>query len=71
MRTIKIFLASSSELQDERLLFEISINPRNKSWIVKDIFRDLVIWEDFIDAVSRTRSQDEYNKSIRDSATCS
>jgi hypothetical protein len=66
MHIIKIFLASSSELQDERQQFEIAINRRNKSWIAKDIFLELVIWEDFIDAISRTRSQDEYNNSIRD-----
>lgn len=66
MQTFKIFLASSSELQDERAQFEIFINRRNKSWVEKGIFFELVIWEDFIDALSRTRSQDEYNKAICD-----
>ena len=27
---------------------------------------ELVLWEDFIDVMSQTRPQDEYNKTIRD-----
>jgi hypothetical protein len=30
------------------------------------VFLDLVIWEDFLDAMSQTRLQDEYNRAIRD-----
>ncbi|MEP7319980.1 MAG: hypothetical protein ABI921_14590, partial [Panacibacter sp.] len=33
-------------------------------WFEKNIFLELVIWEDFLDAVSETRLQDEYNKAI-------
>ncbi|MGZ8195751.1 MAG: hypothetical protein ACXWTH_09035, partial [Methylosarcina sp.] len=32
----------------------------------KGVALELVHWEDFIDAVSKTRLQDEYNKAIRD-----
>jgi hypothetical protein len=67
MRILKIFLASSSELRNDREQFEIFINRRNKSWVEKGIFLKLIIWEDFIDALSKTRLQDEYNKAIRDS----
>ncbi len=65
MKNIKIFLASSSELVDERTNFEIMISRQNKLWIEKDIYFELIIWEDFIDAMSKTRLQDEYNKSIK------
>lgn len=62
----KIFLASSSELVDDRRQFEIFINRKNKAWVEKGVFLELVIWEDFLDAVSQTRLQDEYNRAIRD-----
>jgi hypothetical protein len=61
-----LFLASSSEMKEDRREFEIFINRKNKDWIDKGIFLDLIIWEDFFDAVSQTRLQDEYNKAIRE-----
>ena len=64
MLTKKIFLASSSELLDDRKEFEIFINRKNKEWIDKGVFLEFVVWEDFLDAVSQTRLQDEYNKAI-------
>jgi hypothetical protein len=62
----KLFLASSSELKEDRKQFEIFINRKNKDWFDKGVFLELVIWEDFLDAVSQTRLQDEYNKAIRE-----
>lgn len=62
----KLFLASSSELKEDREQFEIFINRKNKEWFDKGVFLDLVIWEDFLDAVSKTRLQDEYNQAIRE-----
>lgn len=64
MQNKKIFLASSAELKDDREQFEIFINRKNKDWVNKGIFLELVIWEDFLDAMSRTRLQDEYNKAV-------
>ena len=64
IKIIKIFLASSSELKDDREQFEIFINRENKKYIEQRIFLELVVWEDFIDAMSKTRLQDEYNKAI-------
>ncbi|MBE7174300.1 MAG: hypothetical protein INR73_27250 [Williamsia sp.] len=63
----KIFLASSAELKSDREQFEIFINRKNKEWHDKGVFLELVIWEDFLDALSQTRLQDEYNKAIKDS----
>ncbi|MEO8109653.1 MAG: hypothetical protein ABI594_06475 [Ginsengibacter sp.] len=60
----KIFLASSSELEDDRKEFEIFINRKNKEWHDKGVFLELVIWEDFLDAMSKTRLQDKYNEAI-------
>ncbi len=66
VKIIKIFLASSSELKDDRSQFEIFINRKNKEYIKKGTFLELVLWEDFLDAMSSTRLQDEYNKAVTD-----
>ena len=66
MKTIKIFLASSSELKTEREQFEIFIGRKNKILLQQNIYLELIIWEDFIDTLSKTRLQDEYNKAIRE-----
>jgi hypothetical protein len=65
MQTIKIFLASSSELREDREQFEIAIYRKCKTWLPEhNIFLHLDIWEDYIDAMSATRLQDEYNKAV-------
>src|SRR5262245_9966656 len=64
MEKKKLFLASSSELKEDRKQFEIFINRKNKDWINQGIFLDLILWEDFLDAMSQTRLQEEYNKAI-------
>ena len=67
IKTIRIFLASSSELVEDRKEFEIFINRQNKQLVNKGIFLELVLWEDFIDCMSKEGLQKEYNKSIRES----
>jgi len=67
MTTIKIFLASSNELINDRERFELEINRKNKLWHNKGICFHLEIWEDLSTRMSLTRSQDEYNKKIKDS----
>jgi hypothetical protein len=68
MKTVRIFLASSAELQPDRQAFEIFLSRRSSQWIKeRDIYLELVVWENFIDAMSKTRLQDEYNKAIRES----
>lgn len=66
LKIIKIFLSSSSELLNDRSEFEIFINRKNKEYIKQGVFLELVLWEDFIDAMSATRLQDEYNKVVTD-----
>jgi hypothetical protein len=67
MREIKIFLASSSELKADREAFEIFIYRESKELIKQDIFLRLELWEDFLDCMSRTRIQNEYNKAVKSS----
>lgn len=66
MRTQKIFLASSSELKEDRKEFKSFIYDKCKEWNAKGVFLELVLWEDFLDAMSKTRLQDEYNRAIRE-----
>ncbi len=65
METKKIFLASSEELKDDRVAFEVMIGRLNKEWRQRDITFELVIWEDFKDAMSRDGLQKEYNRAIQ------
>lgn len=65
VQRIKVFLASSSELIEDRRAFEILVNRKNKAWIGNGVFIELVLWEDFLDVMSKTRLQDEYNRVIR------
>src|SRR5262245_23059486 len=65
MRT-KIFLASSSELEEDRKEFEILINRKNKHWVDRGVFLETVMWEDFLDVLSNTRLQDSYNRAIKE-----
>lgn len=65
MQKIKIFLASSSELKEDREQFEIFIYRKCKAWFDRGIFLHLDIWEDFLDAMSAGGLQSEYNKAIQ------
>ena len=67
MKTLKIFLASSSELSHERKEVEVFINRQNNKLVKKGLFLELTIWEDFLDAMSKSRLQDEYNRAVQDS----
>jgi hypothetical protein len=59
---INIFLASSEELKEDRTSFQIFIGQLNESWRDHDIEFKLTIWEEFIDAMSKSGLQDNYNK---------
>jgi hypothetical protein len=67
IKIIKIFLASSSELKDDRAEFERLIGRENKEYIKSGIFLELNMWEDFLDTLSETSLQDEYNKEVQES----
>ncbi len=66
MKTKKIFLASSSELKEDRQEFEVLVARQNNEWVRRGAYLELIIWEDFLDAMSQTRLQDEYNKAVRE-----
>jgi internalin A len=64
IKTLDLFLASSSELKIDREQVEIWVNRENKKLVKKGFFLNLNLWEDFLDAISETRLQDEYNKTV-------
>src|SRR6187399_2708524 len=64
MKTIRIFIASSSELKEDRDQFRMFISTENGRLHKNDIYLELVQWEYFLDAISDTRLQDEYNNAI-------
>lgn len=66
MKTLKLFLASSNELKADRERVEIFVGRKNKQWLPAGKYIDLVLWEDFLDVMSPTSLQDEYNKAIRE-----
>ena len=65
-RTIKIFLASSSELREDRDEFDLYFRRQNDSLRKQGVYLEIIRWEYFLDAMSETRLQDEYNKEVRD-----
>ena len=66
MQELKVFLASSSELADDRLRFSKLIVQRNNALHVHGVYLRLIAWEDFLDTMSRTRLLDEYHRAIRE-----
>jgi hypothetical protein len=66
MHRIRISLASAAELKPDREQFEILVSRKNKQWISKGIFLELVIWEDLTAAYSERGLQGEYNRELRD-----
>ena len=64
--TLKIFLASSQELSADRDAFDLYFRQRNDSYRKEGLYLEIVRWENFIDAMSSTRLQDEYNQAIRE-----
>lgn len=67
MKRIKIFLASSEELENDRNAFGNLIRRLNKSYGKRGISLDLFEWEDYDAAYNDRRKQEEYNDEVRSS----
>ncbi|HMW21868.1 MAG TPA: SUMF1/EgtB/PvdO family nonheme iron enzyme [Burkholderiaceae bacterium] len=64
---MRIFLASSKELEEHRREFKQAIGLLNELdlWrLQRGVTFQVVNWEDSVDAMSATRSQDEYNRAL-------
>ena len=64
-REIKIFLASSSELREDRDGFEQYFRQQNDAFRKRGVYLEIIRWENFFNAMSETRLQDEYNRAIQ------
>ncbi|MBR4870552.1 MAG: tetratricopeptide repeat protein [Alistipes sp.] len=65
MKTIKIFFASSEELEDDRNAFGNLVRRLNKIYQKRGIELELFEWEDYDAAYNNRRKQDEYNDNVR------
>lgn len=64
IRTIKIFIASSAELTSDREDFRNFISVINDGLHDQGIYLKIIQWEYFLDSISETRKQDDYNKAV-------
>lgn len=65
MQTIRIFLASSAELDADKEQLELFISRKNKDFRKKRIFLELSTWKDFISAMTEEHSQEKYTQYIK------
>ncbi len=63
-REVSIFLASSAEFSEDKDDFELYFRQQNDERLKQGFYLKIVRWENFLDAMSKTRLQDEYNKAI-------
>ena len=66
-RIIKIFMASSDELESDRAIFGNLIRHLNDLYRKRGIYIELFQWEDFDASYGRGRKQEEYNEKVRES----
>jgi hypothetical protein len=63
--TIRVFLASSAELRDDRDALDLYLRQLNDTLQSAGKYLRVVRWENFLDAMSDTRMQDAYNDAVR------
>jgi hypothetical protein len=64
VKIIKLFLASSGDLENERKEISLWINRKNKRFIKNNTFIELVIWEDLLHSFQGERIQDYFNQEM-------
>ncbi|MEO0407506.1 MAG: COR domain-containing protein [Cyanobacteria bacterium P01_A01_bin.135] len=64
-KTIRIFLASSKELIEDRDKFDLYFRQQNDRLRKQGLYLEIIRWENELDVMSATRSQDEYNEKVR------
>lgn len=70
MKTIKIFLASSEELKQERLELADLVENLNQRLGVLDLQIQLVKWEYLDSSIGPKHKQEEYNEALRNCEMC-
>lgn len=64
IRTIRIFLASSSELKEDRDAFDLYFRQENDRLLKQGLYLEIQRWENFLDSMSETSLQNAYNSAI-------
>jgi len=64
MQKIKIFLTSSSDLANERKNIALFVARENKKLIQRNIFLDLIIWEELLHTFRNERIQEYFNREL-------
>lgn len=67
MKTIRIFIASSEELYDDRNVISLFIEQLNEIYESKGLQFKVVRWENLNPAYEGVRKQSEYNDKVRNS----
>ena len=70
MKTIKVFLASSEELAQERLQFDSLFNHLNRIFRPRGIYLELSKWEYLDSSMGPKHKQAEYNDELRTCDIC-
>ncbi len=65
MKKIRVFIASSAELDMDKQMFDLYFSEKNKLYRNKNIDFDQKTWKDFDSSIAESRLQDRYNEYIR------
>lgn len=65
MKKVRIFIASSAEIDDDKQMFDLYFSEKNKLYRDKNIDFDQKTWKDFNSSIAEFRLQDRYNDYIR------
>ena len=65
MQVIKLFIASSAELDSDKNIFDLYLSNKNKVYKDRYIFFEHRTWKDFRSSIRVGRLQDDYNKYIQ------
>lgn len=66
MKKIKVFIASSAELNEDKQMFDLYFSDKNKLYRDRNIDFDQRTWMDFSSSLNEGRLQDRYNDYIRE-----
>lgn len=70
MKTIKVFLASSDELKEERTHIGDLFTHLNRIFIPRGTYLELSEWEHLDSSIGYQHKQDEYNKELGTCEMC-
>ena len=66
MKNIKVFIASSSELDEDKLQADLYFAKKNKIYHKRNIFFEHKTWKDFPSNLTQEHLQEKYNQYIRE-----